>query len=96
MNKQKIIEVLTAEGALIAGRLENKRKERCQHAGRCAVGALMVAAGIDVLEKEYGLNDDQVLELMEYNDECTVAGKTVHERDHDRMEKVIQFVKEKL
>ena len=46
MNKQKIIDVLVEERALINGELSANDIRRCGHPGRCAIGALLFAAGM--------------------------------------------------
>ena len=45
MNKEKIIAVIEAEKALIAGVFQDSLVTRCGHPGRCVIGALLVAAG---------------------------------------------------
>jgi len=61
MNKQKIIDVLKEEGALVEGHLWGNHK-RCNHPGRCAVGALLAAAGMSKIEVracDMSLEDDK-------------------------------------
>jgi len=50
MNKEKIIDVLRKEEALIIGTLQHARIRRCGHPGRCAIGALLWAAGATARE----------------------------------------------
>ena len=45
MDKAKIIGVLREEEELITGVLQSRDIRRCGHPGRCAIGALLFAAG---------------------------------------------------
>ena len=62
MDKEKIIKVLEAEQALIATSVVHYKKRRCGHPGRCAIGALLFAAGV---------TDKQLWEIEEVTQRCS-------------------------
>ena len=90
LQREKIVAVLENEEAIISGSFCYSELERCNHAGRCAVGALLHAAGIpDVtlegrgaanveeylaLATHYGLTPDQTSGIIGCNDDFGVDG----------------------
>ncbi len=85
----KITRVFARERELIGGQLSNSWTEVCGHPGRCAIGALLVAAGTpdevlegfgsltgpqsDLLTAAYGLDPFQVSDLMGANDNAEAS-----------------------
>ena len=64
MNKQAIIEALEAEGGLILGVFQDSTRRTCGHVGRCAIGALLHAAGAKDLRGQYSPSEGQRSTLL--------------------------------
>lgn len=79
----KIRRVFAREGGLISGMLSSSSRGVCGHPGRCAMGALLVAAGMSdselwlyglsnaayrLAQKKYGLSENDVDDIISAND----------------------------
>ncbi|MEE8607932.1 MAG: hypothetical protein V3S55_10015 [Nitrospiraceae bacterium] len=82
----KIRRVFAREGGLIAGSFSSEDVRVCDHPGRCAMGALLVAAGVPerdvrmkgtnadqcrLIEKTYGLHEYEMGHIITANDSGT-------------------------
>jgi hypothetical protein len=91
MNKEKIIEVLRAEEALIVGKLESLSIKRCGHAGRCAIGALLWAAGQRDLEHCDSVYSDTLEEEKEYDDGGMALMRETYDVTHADVTSIMAF-----